>query len=322
MKKNIKIYLYIFVVISFIIVLWSKLDFDLKSKNKDEKVNEISLFDDFIKEARIKEYSFNCNVKKDEIKYLDTNYILTKAGELYEFSLNHLFEDNTNCRKIETDIELKNFYDNSSMVYDGEYNFYDIDKSLEKISSSNIKYYQEDIKDLEELTKDYPYLYFYDVEANSLNLDITFESNKILVDKDGNILTYTNYGYPNAKKLLQSADTELVYGGNSYEGSILTIYRSEKNERLDASKIKYLSSSEEVPGELFGLRVITTSGIYNEAMEDSNCKKDFCNVILEQDSEFSSYFSDIIYSNGKYILLKGKSNKIYDISNYITHKKD
>ena len=122
-------------------------------------------------------------------------------------------------------------------------------------------------------------------------------------------------------KLLQalSEDTEIIFDRVDYIGVVLTMYRSNNNEMLDIDRISYFHSLMEAPKETYGMRIITTKGMYNEVMDDS-CNGTLCNTKLELDKDFSKYFNDIVYSNGKYIFTKSNPTTIYNIEKYVKSK--
>jgi len=216
------------------------------------------------------------------------------------------------------EIKFLNFY-NIELLYDEEYNLYEISNNFEEHNSDLVKYYKDDLYSLEKIRDVFSYIYFYDIEAKSLELDSSDSSNKLLIDNRGNINIYTNYGYPTSFSLLNNNDIEKIFDRLDYEGIILSIYRTNNNELLDKNKIKYLVSSIEVEENVYGVRVITTNGMYNEVM-DNACSDELCNTKLQKDEEFSKYFNNIIYTNGKYIFTKDTPTTIYNIENYIKSK--
>ncbi len=320
MKTNIKFYVYIIVLVCFAAVIWIKYDYDAGNDNNNSD-KEDNLFIEFLSNNNITESTFSCYAKNETIIYLDDEYLLTDTGDLYEVKFGNTFENGHNCRKIDLDIEFENFYDSNQIIYDNEKQLYDVTKNFVPYESEILEYYQMDLSNLEEVNKKYPYIYFYDVEAKELNLDSSLlSSNKLLIDNKGNINIYTNYGYPSSLNLLQSEDTEVIFNRLDYMGVILSIFRSNRNQVLKGDNIDYLSVSEEVPNELYGLRVITTKGMYNEVVDDK-CKDKLCNTKLVMDKEFSKYFDNIVYSNGKYIFTKDTPTKIYNIESYVSNYK-
>jgi len=317
MKNNFKFLIYVFILIFFASVVWIKYDHDHGVKNNDKE--EVDTFLEFVNDNAIEQISFSCPAKNEIIIYLDNEYLLTSLGELYEVKYDSLFENGYNCKKIELGVNFKGFYSDNTIIYDEEYNFYDIKNNLNDYDNELIEYYVEDLNNLGIINSKYPYIYFYDVEAKSLNLDNTSSSNKLLIDNKGNVNVYTNYGYPSALNLLTSEDTEIIFDRLSYRGVILSIFRSNNNDLLDTEKVEYLSLSMEVPKEVYGLRIITTKGLYNEVMDD-DCSQEFCKTKLELDKEFSKHFDDIVYSNGKYIFIKDTPTIIYNIEKYIEAK--
>ena len=316
LKANVKIYIYVIVLVLFAAVIWIKYDYD--EANNSTNNSEDDLFMEFLNDNNIKDSTFSCYAKNDTIIYLDDKYLLTNTGELYEVKYDSTFENGHNCRKIDSNIKFSYFYDNNKLIYDHEHNFYDITKNFEPYESNVLEYYLMDLDNLEEVNKKYPYIYFYDVEAKELELDnFSSSSNKLLIDNRGNINIYTNYGYPSSLNLLQSEDTEIIFNRVDYMGVILSIFRSDKNQVLKGDSIDYLKVSEEVPNELYGLRIITTKGMYNEVVDDK-CKDKICSTKLVMDKEFSKYFDNIVYSNGKYIFIKDTLTKIYNIESYVS----
>ena len=57
--------------------------------------------------------------------------------------------------------------------------------------------------------------------------------------------------------------------------------------------------------------------MYNEVVDDK-CKDKICSTKLVMDKEFSKYFDNIVYSNGKYIFIKDTPTKIYNIESYVS----
>lgn len=314
MKNNFKFILYIIILVLFASVIWIKYDYDYKNKPiiEEEYINE---FEDFIANNGIEAFSFTCPAKNETIIYMDDKYLLTSVGELYEIKYNSKYDNGYNCSKVETEVKYKGFY-NENLIYDEDYNFYDINNNFDLYEE--VKYYLSDLNNLEKISNKYPYIYFYDVETIGIGHDRDLISNKLLVDNKGNIKVYTNYGYPTSLNLLQSEDTEIVFDRLDYMGVILSIFRSNNNGLLDNTKVKYLTLMEEVSNEVYGLRVITNKGMYNE-VEDINCT-DICNSKLEQDKEFSKYFNNIVYSNGKYLFIKDTPTIIYNIEKYVSAK--
>ncbi len=320
MKTNVKFYVYIIILVCFAAVIWIKYDYDA-DKNHTNLTKEDNSFIEFLNNSNITESTFSCYAKNETIIYLDDEYLLTNTGDLYEVKYGSTFENGHNCRRVESDIKFKNFYDNNKIIYDDELVLYDVTKNFAPYESEIIEYYQMDLSNLEEVRKQYPYIYFYDVEAKELNLDNSLlSSNKILIDNKGNINIYTNYGYPSSLNLLQSEDTEIIFDRLDYMGIILSIFRTNKNQVLKGDNISYLKVSEEVPNELYGLRVITTKGMYNEVVDDK-CKEQVCDTKLVRDKEFSKYFDNIVYSNGKYLFTKDTPTKIYNIESYVPSEK-
>ena len=197
LKANVKIYIYVIVLVLFAAVIWIKYDYD--EANNSTNNSEDDLFMEFLNDNNIKDSTFSCYAKNDTIIYLDDKYLLTNTGELYEVKYDSTFENGHNCRKIDSNIKFSYFYDNNKLIYDHEHNFYDITKNFE------------------------PY------ESNVLELDnFSSSSNKLLIDNRGNINIYTNYGYPSSLNLLQSEDTEIIFNRVDYMGVILSIFRSDK----------------------------------------------------------------------------------------------
>ena len=50
---------------------------------------------------------FKCDAL-DNIKVLDNNYLITKDNEIYDISFNDLYSNNQNCKKKDTNIDIKN----------------------------------------------------------------------------------------------------------------------------------------------------------------------------------------------------------------------
>lgn len=315
MKNNIKFIIYILIIVSLAAVIWIKYDYEQENPSVDNE-NSIDEFDEFIANNNIKKLSFSCPAKNETIIYLDDEYLLTSLGELYEVKYNSLFDNGYNCKKIDSTLNIKGFYNSNTLIYDEEYMFYDTKNNFNLYEGELLKYYSEDLINLNNINSKYPYIYFYDVEAKELSIDNSDSSNKLLIDNKGNINIYTNYGYPTALNLLVSEDTEIIFDRLDYMGVILSIYRTNNNEILDTNKIEYFTISQEVPKEIYGLRIITTKGMYNE-VEDSSCS-DICNTKLVMDKNFSKYFDNITYSNGKYIFTKDTPTTIYNIENYVT----
>ena len=318
MKNNFKFVIYILIIVFFASVVWIKYDYE--KENKIETTPVVDHFLEFINDNNIISSTFSCPAKNETIIYLDDKYLLTSLGDVYKVKYNSLFTNGHNCELLDSEIDFLDFY-NSELLYDNEDNFFEIENNFEKYEDDLVKYYKEDLDNLNLVKDVFPYIYFYDVEAKSLELDSSFSSNKLLIDNKGNINIYTNYGYPTSFSLLESNDTEKIFDRVDYTGSILSIYRTNNNELLVKDKVKYLSSSMEVEENVYGIRVITTKGMYNEIM-DNECNSNSCNTKLELDEDFSKYFNNIIYTNGKYVFIKDTPTTIYNIENYIKHKEN
>jgi len=316
MKNKVKFTIYILIIVFFAAVVWIKFDYDQGITVEDNGDEQEFLM--FISDNNIKKSTFSCPAKIETIIYLDNEYLLTSLGELYKIKYDSVFDNGYNCDLVNLSIKVDGFY-NEQIVYDENYNFYNIENNFENYESDLNVYYTEELNNLNVINKKYPYIYFYDVEANKLNLDLDGFSNKLLIDNKGNINIYTNYGYPNAYNLLNSEDTEIIFDRLSYSGVVLSVFRSHNNELLNSYKISYLNSSMEIPKEVYGVRVITNKGMYNEVM-DKECTKALCDTKLELDKEFSKYFNDIVYSNGKYIFIRNNPTTIYNIEDYVKAK--
>ena len=171
------------------------------------------------------------------------------------------------------------------------------------------------VKCLKTINKKFPYIYFYDVSAKTLELDDTMFSNKLLIDNRGDINVFTNYGYPTSLSLINNETVETIFDRTDYIGVPLSIYRTRNNEQI--SNAKYLNIMEEVPDEVYGIRLITNRGMYNEVI-DKECKTSTCNTKLVMDKEFSTYFDNITFTNGKYIFIKDTPTTIYNIEKYVS----
>lgn len=317
MKNNVKFIIYVVIIICFATVIWIKYDYD-KGNNSNQKDTSIDEFAEFIENNNIRKINFICPAKNETITYLDDEYLLTDLGEMYQVKFDSLFDNGYNCRKIENPVKFKGFYANNGIVYDNEFNFYDVKNNLNIYDGDMVDYYYNDLNNLNKINKKYPYIYFYDIEAKELSLDESNSSSKLLIDNRGNINIYTNYGYPTSLNLLESEDTEIIFERLDYMGIVLSIFRTNNNEILNPDKINYLKISEEVPKELYGIRIITTKGMYNE-VADKECKEEVCDTKLVMDKSFSKYFDNIIYSNGKYLFFKDTPTTIYNIEKYISN---
>lgn len=316
MKNKVKFIIYITVLVLFAAVVWIKYDYEQENAPDDSNYEQEFIM--FMNDNNIKQSTFSCPAKIETITYLDDEYLLTTLGEIYKIKYDGLFDNGYNCKLINLSTKIVGFY-NEKIAYDETYNFYDAENNFENYESDLNVYYIEDLNNLNKVSKKYPYIYFYDVEANKLGLDNYYFSDKLLIDNKGNISIYTNYGYPNASNLLNSEDTEIIFDRLSYSGVVLSIFRSNNNELLNVDRTNYLNSSMEIPKEVYGIRVITNKGMYNEVM-DKECTKTLCNTKLELDKEFSKYFNDIVYSNGKYIFIKSNPTTIYNIEEYVKAK--
>lgn len=317
MKKNIQFIIYILIIVILATVVWIKYDYDNKNNNIDDAITKEEQFKNFLRDNNIKSLIFSCPAKNETVFYLDNDYLLTTTGELYKVNFNSTFENGHNCTKIDSDIKFINFYNNNNIVYDNDNTFYDINNNLEIIDSSTTNIYKEDLNNLNTINKKFPYIYFYDVSAKTLELDDTKFSNKLLIDSRGDINVYTNYGYPTSLNLLDNETVEVIFKRLDYVGVPLSIYRTRNNKKLINDKISYLNIMEEVPEEVYGIRLITNKGMYNEVM-DENCKDKICSTKLIKDKEFSKYFDNIIFTNGKYVFIKDTPTTIYNIENYIS----
>ena len=315
MKYKVKFTIYIIIVVLLAVVIWIKYDHDRGEKLLHSDIT-LDQFEEFIRNNNIKKVNFTCPAKNETIIYLDDKYMLTNLGEIYKVKFDYLFNNGYNCEKIQTPLVIKGFY-NENIVYDEDYTLYDLNNNLNPYDESNKEYYLEDLNNLNIVKKDYPYIYFYDVSAHNLILDDSIYSQKILIDNRGGIDVYTNYGYPTALSLLENTNVEVIFNRGDYEGTILSIFRSKHNEKINIYKTKYLTISEEVTDNVCGLRIITTNGMYNEVMDDT-CHNDICDTILKLDKEFSTHFDDILFSNGKYVFIKSTPTTIYNIENYIS----
>lgn len=316
MNKNAKFIIYIMIVVSIAAVFWIKYDYDRGEKllNVNDDTND---FEEFIHNNNIKEVPFSCPAKNETITYLDNEYLITNLGELYEVRYTSPFENGHNCRKIELPFRVEGIYSHG-LLYDDRNQFYDMKNEYTIYEGELQKYYLEELNNINSISKKYPYIYFYDTKMKSLTVD-DLSSNKILIDNKGNINVYTNYGYPTAFNLLKSEDTEIIFDRLDYMGVILSIYRNSHNDLLDKKRVGYLDLLNEENSEVYGLRVITNKGMYNEKL-DISCKNNQCSTKLVMDKEFSKYFSNIIYSNGKYVFIKETPTTIYDIGDYVSAK--
>lgn len=150
LKANVKIYIYVIVLICFAAVIWIKYDYDAGNATNN---NEDELFIEFLSNNNIEESTFSCYAKNETIIYLDDEYLLTDTGDLYEVKYNGTFENGHNCRQIDSDIDFSYFYDNNKLIYDHEHNFYDITKNFEPYESNVLEYYLMDLDNLEEVIK-------------------------------------------------------------------------------------------------------------------------------------------------------------------------
>lgn len=316
MKNNFKFVIYILIIVFFASVVWIKYDYE--KGHTTETIPVVDHFLEFINENNITSSTFSCPAKNETIIYLDDKYLLTSLGEVYKVKYNSLFTNGHNCELLDSEIDFLGFY-NNELLYDSEGNFFEIGNNFEKYEGELLKYYKEDLNNINTLKDLFPYIYFYDVEANSLKLDSFSASDKLLIDNKGNINIHTNYGYPTSFSLLENNDTEKIFDRLDYDGTILSIYRTINNELLDKTKVGYLSLSMELKEDIYGIRVITTKGMYNEIM-DSDCNNSFCSTKLVLDEEFSKHFNNIIFTNGKYLFTKENPTTIYNIENYIKHK--
>lgn len=318
MKKNIQFIIYILIIIILATVVWIKYDYDNKNSTIDDKITKEEQFKNFLRDNNIKSSTFSCPAKNESITYLDNDHLLTTTGDLYKVNFNYTFENGHNCVKIDSNIKFKNFYNNNNIIYDYDNTFYDINNNLEVIDPSISEAYKEDLNNLSIISKKFPYIYFYDVSSEALQLDDTLFSNKLLIDNRGNINVYTNYGYPTSLNLLENETVEVIFDRLNYMGVPLSIYRTRNNERLNKDKVSYFTMMEEVPDEVYGIRLITNKGMYNEVI-DQNCKDKTCNTKLVLDKNFSKYFDNIIFTNGKYVFIKDTPTTIYNIENYVSN---
>lgn len=316
MKNNAKFIIYIFILTLFAAVIWIKYDYDRAEKVMNQQT-AVELLSIFIKDNNITSKSFVCPAKNESIIYLDEKHLLTEYGELYNVKYDSLYDNGYNCQLIETEV-VEGFY-TDTIVYDSEYNFYDISRGFNSYEGELLQYYYDDLNRLNMINDKYPYIYLYDMEGKMLNLDNSLASNKILIDNKGNILMYTNYGYPTSLNLLQSEDVEIIFDRLDYMGVIFAIFRSSNNEELAKEQVKYLNILDDVKDYTYALRIITNKGMYNEVI-DSECRKAVCDTKLVMDKEFSKHFNNITYSNGKYIFIKDTPTVIYNIENYVSNK--
>ncbi len=318
MKFNIKLIIYILIICSLASVAWIKYDYDRGHALLHGEIT-VDEFNNFLDNNNIKKTSFTCPANNESIIYLDDKYLLTDSGEVYQVKYDSIFNNGYNCKIITTSVSIKGFYNNNALVYDNEYNIYTLkDNNISPYVEENLKYYLEDIMNLDKLNNDYQYIYFYDVSSQSLLLDESLYSNKLLIDFQGNINVYTNYGYPTSFNLLTNNNTEIIFNKQDYLGDVFVVFRSNNNNLLDIDHTKYLQISEEVPNEVHGIRLITNKGIYNEVM-DNTCDDVICDTKLVFDEEFSKYFGDITYSNGKYLFTKNTPTTIYNIEKYVSN---
>lgn len=319
MKKNVQFIIYILIIVILATVVWIKYDYDSSHDNKKDNTNSTAIkeekFKEFIRNNNIKSSTFSCPAKNETIIYLDNNYLLTSLGDLYKVKFNSIFENGHNCIKIDTNVKFSNFYSNNGILYDDNDIFYDVKNNLKIIDNSVTAFYKEDLNNLKTINKKFPYIYFYDVSAKTLELDDTMFSNKLLIDNRGDINVFTNYGYPTSLSLINNETVETIFDRTNYIGVPLSIYRTRNNEQI--SSAKYLSIMEEVPDEVYGIRLITNRGMYNEVI-DKDCKTSTCNTKLVMDKEFSTYFDNITFTNGKYIFIKDTPTTIYNIEKYVS----
>ena len=318
MKNNFKFIIYILIIAFFASVVWIKYDYE-KGDNV-EIDHSVTDFLEFIKNNNITSSTFSCPAKNETIIYLDENYLLTSLGDVYKVKYNYVFSNGYNCELLDSEIDFIGFY-NTELLYDKEHNLYEISNNFEKYNDDLVNYYKTDLDNLAKIRNNFSYIYFYDIEANSLELDSSSSSNKLLIDNKGNINIYTNYGYPTSFSLSANNDIEKIFDILDYSGTILSIYRTNNNELLNKDNVRYLVSSMEVEERVYGMRIITTNGMYNEVI-DSKCDSNFCDTKLQLDEEFSKYFNNITYTNGKYIFIKDTPTTIYNIENYIKSKKN
>lgn len=317
MKNNVKFIIYVSILVIFAAVIWIKYDYD-RAKKVTNQQTAVELLSIFIKDNDITRQSFSCPAKNESIIYLDDNHLLTELGELYNVKYGSLYDNGYNCELIHTEVAVKGFY-TDTIVYDSEYNFYDISNGFDVYDGDLLRYYYEDLKNLNVINEKYPYIYLYDMEGKSLKLDNSLDSNKILIDNKGNILMYSNYGYPTALNLLESEDVEILFDRLDYMGVIFAIFRSSNNESLRKEQVKYLNVLDDVNDNTYALRLITNKGMYNEVI-DRECSEEVCDTKLVMDKDFSKHFNNITYSNGKYIFIKDTPTVIYNIENYVSSK--
>lgn len=82
---------------------------------------------------------FKCDAL-DNIKVLDNNYLITKDNEIYDISFNELYSNNQNCKKKETNIDIKDIkktirgysiISKDNKLYDLDLNEYDYSTTIE-----------------------------------------------------------------------------------------------------------------------------------------------------------------------------------------------
>lgn len=230
----------------------------------------------------------------DKIKNLNSsNIILTTDGELYSLSLNKKFVDETNCKKIETDLRFDSYFKNYHSIFKIENEYYRV--AFDDVENS---YIIDKYNLVSEVVK-------YYLKNNTEN--ILF----IITDEKS-----SSSGTNNTEKYLT-----LKADGNIYEETFeVNIW--EKTYRLISSKIKYKYS--EFDGEIndifkgddisFNNIYIKTERAYYKSVISNSCDKYVdveCEYKFKKDDILTKYNKIIKYYDGNFLI--DIDNNIYQL---------
>lgn len=229
-------------------------------EKKFDKISELNYID------------IKCGALADIVDYssIDSLFI-TKSGDIYQFSYDKLFSNDTNCKKIESDKKFKRFIRGAIIDSNNDIYSYDNGKNivvknnhnttmpylLDKISKND---YDNIIYEWNSDYNDYERYFYYDVDTNSIyeysnknykkseNAMFNFETDEIV-----EYITYngikTNKAFytqgriaENANECEKYVDVECIYKNTFYKIGNETI-----NKNLEHIKYIYYDNSHNTP---------------------------------------------------------------------------
>lgn len=235
-KKGIKILLITIVVSIFLIGCGSE-------TKKDTQEKDVASFEKEMINNGYTKVDFVCDGIKGKV--IDSNYnrILTNDGDIYFLSLDKKYSDDTNCKKVDTEIKFKKIFGNE-LVLSTDDKFYSV-----TYFDNNMEVKEFD-RNENQGSDDVPSVYEYILSTyGSDTLSYTYNGNSYIIYKDNKVyykLIRKDYDYENKKyKFTDRTDNELeindtiIYMNNSFGGFFETetsFYRYEETNKDECNK--------------------------------------------------------------------------------------